>query len=85
LYGSCVSLSNGKQNASTSTSCHRIMGMWLYKQGWKMPKWKDLKTFNIEIQVKVYVGGVGVKEGIGLGWSQGFGLDECMTRTLMMS
>jgi len=50
-----------------------------------MPKWKDLKTSNIEIQVKVYVGGVGVREGIGLGWSQGFWLDECMTRMLMMS
>jgi len=50
-----------------------------------MPKWKDLKTSNIEIQVKIYVGGVGVREGVRLGWSQGFGLDKCMTRTLMMS
>jgi len=52
------------------------MGMWLYKQGRQMPKWKDLNTSNVEIQVQPNVSGVGVKEGIGLGWSQGFGLNE---------
>jgi hypothetical protein len=41
-----------------------------------MPKWKDPKTSNVKTQVQIDVDGVGVKEGIRLGWSQGFGLDE---------
>jgi hypothetical protein len=40
--------------------------MWLYKQGQQRLKWKDLKTSNVETQVQIYVGGMGVKEGIGL-------------------
>jgi len=41
-----------------------------------MPKWKDPKTFNVETEIQTNVDGMGVKEGIGLRWSQGFGLDE---------
>jgi len=42
----------------------------------KRPKWKDSRTFNVETQVQANVGGVRVREGIRIGWSQGFGLDE---------
>jgi hypothetical protein len=41
-----------------------------------MSKWKDPKTSNVETQVQTNVDGVGIKEGFGLRWSQGFGLDE---------
>jgi hypothetical protein len=50
--------------------------MCLYKQKSQRPKWKDLKTSNVETQVQDDASGVRVKEGVGLGWSQGFGLDE---------
>jgi hypothetical protein len=33
-------------------------------------------TANVETQIQVDVGGVGVREGIKLRWSQGFGLDK---------
>jgi hypothetical protein len=33
-------------------------------------------TFNVETQVQVDEDGMGVREGIGLWWSQGFGFDE---------
>jgi hypothetical protein len=33
-------------------------------------------TSNVETQIQVDKGGVKVKKGIGLGLSQGFGLDE---------
>jgi hypothetical protein len=33
-------------------------------------------TLNVETQVQVDEDGMGVREGIGLGWSQGFGFDE---------
>jgi hypothetical protein len=75
LYRSYASLSDTKWNA-TCTSCHKMVGMCLYKQKSQRPKWKDLKTSNVETQVQVDASGVRVKEGIGLGWSQGFGLDE---------
>jgi len=42
----------------------------------KRPKWKDSRTSNVKTQVQVDVDKVGVREGIGLRWSQGFGLDE---------
>jgi len=45
------------------------MGMRLYKQGRQIFKWKDPKTSNVEIQVQINVSGVGIREGIGLGWS----------------
>jgi hypothetical protein len=35
-----------------------------------------MKTFNAETQVQINVGGVGTREGVELGWSQAFGLDE---------
>jgi hypothetical protein len=75
LYRSCVSLSNRKRNATCTSHC-RMVGMRLYKQGWQKPKWKDLKTSNVETQVQANVDGVGVREGIRLGWSQRFGLDK---------
>ncbi len=50
LYKSCVSLSNGKWNA-TCTSCRRAMGMRLYNQGWQRPKWKEPRTSNVETHV----------------------------------
>jgi glutamine cyclotransferase len=50
--------------------------MWLYKQGQQMLKWKDPRTSNVETQVQVNVSVMGIKEGIRLRWSQGFGLDE---------
>jgi hypothetical protein len=46
------------------------------EQGQQILKWKDMGTSNVETQVQANVGGVGVREGIGLQWSQGFGLDE---------
>ncbi len=53
-----------------------MAGMRLYNQGqWKL-KLKDLKTSKDETQVEVYVGEMGTREGIELGWSWGFGLDE---------
>ncbi len=52
------------------------MRIWLYNQGWQRFKWKDLKTSNDETHVQVDVGGVGAREGIALGWSQGFGFNE---------
>ncbi len=52
------------------------MVMWLYKWRQQTLKWKNLKTSNVETQIQADEGGVGVKEGIGLGLSQGFGLDE---------
>jgi hypothetical protein len=75
LYMSCASLSIGKWN-TTCTSHHKVMGMWLYKWRWKRFKWKDSKTFNVESQVQVNANGVGIRKGIGLRWSQGFGLDD---------
>jgi len=53
-----------------------MVGMQLYNREWQKPKWKDLKTSNVETHVQAYASEVGVKEGIKLGWSQGFGLDE---------
>jgi hypothetical protein len=53
-----------------------MVGMWLYNQEWQRPKWKNLKTSNVEIHVQAYVHGVGIKKDIELGWSQRFGLDE---------
>jgi len=35
-----------------------------------------MKTSNYETHVQANVGGVGTREGIELGWSQGFRLDE---------
>ncbi len=75
FYKSCVGLSNGKQNV-TCTSHYRVMGIWLYKPGWQRLKWKDPRTSNVETQIQVDADGMGVKEGIGLRWLQGFGLDE---------
>jgi hypothetical protein len=45
------------------------MGMRLYKWRRQKPKWKDLRTSNVENQVQVDASGVGIREGIGLGWS----------------
>jgi len=81
LYRYCTSLSNGKQNV-TCTSHHRPARMQLYKRRWQRPKWKDSRTSNVQTQVQADVGRVGVREGIGLGWSQGFGLDECWWQLL---
>jgi hypothetical protein len=50
--------------------------MQLYKWGHQKPKWKDLKTYNVETQIQTDENGVGANENIGLGWSQGFVLDE---------
>ncbi len=75
LYKSYFNLSNGKQNAICTSSC-RVVGMQLYNQGKQRPKWRALKTFNVETHVQINVGRVGVREGIELGWSQGFRLDE---------
>jgi hypothetical protein len=50
--------------------------MRLFRWGWQRPKWKDSKTYNVETQVQVDAYGVGVREGIELGWSQGLRLDE---------
>ncbi len=72
---SCVSLSNGKWIA-TCTSCHKTVGMWLYNQKQQRLKWKDLRIFNDETHVQVYVDGVGANKGIESRWSQGFGLNE---------
>jgi hypothetical protein len=58
------------------TSCHRMVRMWLYNWRRQRLKWKDPKTSNVETHVQSHVSGVGVKEGIELGWSQGFELDE---------
>ncbi len=41
-----------------------------------MLKWKDSRISNVETQVQANVSVMGIKEGIGLRWSQGFGLDE---------
>ncbi len=35
-----------------------------------------MNRFNVETQFQADIDGVGVREGIKLGWSQGFGLDE---------
>jgi hypothetical protein len=40
------------------------------------PKWENLKTSNVETQAQANVGGVEVRQGIRLGWSHGFGLNE---------
>jgi hypothetical protein len=53
-----------------------MVGMWLYKQRQQKLKWKDLKISNVETHVQANACGVGVRKGIGLGQSQGFGLDE---------
>jgi hypothetical protein len=53
-----------------------VVGMWLYKWKQQMLMWKDPMTSNVETQVQVDASEKGVKEGIGLRWSQGFGLDE---------
>jgi hypothetical protein len=37
-------------------------------------------TFNVETQVQANANGMGVREGIRLGWSQGFGLDVWQER-----
>jgi hypothetical protein len=50
--------------------------MQLYNLGQQKRKWKDLRTFKDETQVHVSVSGVGTREGIELGWSWGFRLDE---------
>jgi hypothetical protein len=50
--------------------------MWLYNQGRWKPKWKDLRTSNDETQVQANGNGVGIREGMELRWSLGFGLDE---------
>jgi hypothetical protein len=34
-----------------------------------------LRTFNVETQIQADANGMRIREGIGLGWSQGFGLD----------
>jgi hypothetical protein len=52
------------------------MGMRLYKREWQKLKWKDPRTSNVETQIQADVDGMGVREGIGLRWSQRFGLDE---------
>jgi len=66
--GSCVSLSNGKQNA-ICTSHGKVVEMWLYNwRRWKF-KWKDSKTSNDKTQVQIDVNEVGIKEGIELKWS----------------
>jgi len=63
------------------------MGMRLYKRGWQSPKWKEPRTFNVETQVQANAHGVRVKEGMGLGWSQGvwIGWVRCLIGTLMMN
>jgi hypothetical protein len=75
LYKSCINLSYGKQNAICRTS-HRVVGMQLYNRRRQRFKWKDLKTFNIETHVQNNADRVGEREGIKLGWSQRFRLDE---------
>jgi hypothetical protein len=50
--------------------------MSLYKRGRQRPKWKDLRTSNVETKVQASGDGLGVREGIRLRWSQGFRLDE---------
>jgi hypothetical protein len=75
LYRSCISLSNEKQNV-ICTSCHNVAGMWLYKWRHQKPKWKDLRTSNVETQVQIDADGMKIREGIGLGWSQGIRLNE---------
>jgi hypothetical protein len=72
---SSANLSSGKQNAIYTLHC-RATRMQLYIWGWQKPKWKDPKTSNVETQAQVYVSGVGIREGISLKWSHGFGLDE---------
>jgi hypothetical protein len=53
-----------------------MVGMRLYnRKQWKF-KWKDLRISNGETQVQADENKVGRKEGIELGWSKGFGLDE---------
>jgi hypothetical protein len=84
LYKSYINLSNEKQNA-TYTSCCKVIGMF-YNRRWERLKWKDPKTYNVETHVQVDVGGVGIKEGIELGWSQGqIRWIGCLTRMLMTS
>jgi hypothetical protein len=52
--------------------------MQLCNQGKQKPKWKDPRTSNVktQTQTQVYIGEAKVKEGIELGWSQRFVLDE---------
>jgi hypothetical protein len=50
--------------------------MRLYNQGQQRPKWKDPSASNVETHVQAHAGGVGIREGIKLGWSQGLRLDE---------
>ncbi len=50
--------------------------MQLCNQRKQKPKWKDPRTSNVKAQAQANVGMVGAKEGIELGWSQGFRLDE---------
>jgi len=50
--------------------------MWLYNRRWWKLKWKDSKTSNDKTQVQVDADEVGIREGIELRWSQGFGLNE---------
>jgi hypothetical protein len=50
--------------------------MRLYNQGRQKPKWKDSRSSNVQTHVQANVSKVGVKEGIKLGWSWKFGLDE---------
>jgi hypothetical protein len=68
IIGSCVNLSNEKQEA-ICTSCYKAIGMWLYSQGQWRPKWEDSMTSNVEIQAHAYVGGVGARDGIEPKWS----------------
>jgi hypothetical protein len=42
-----------------------------------------LKTFNAKTQVQLNVSKVGLREGVELGWSQTFGLDELDGATLL--
>jgi len=74
LYGSYVNLFNGKWNVAYTSHC-RVVGMPLYRQGWWRPKWKDLKTSNVETQGQVNVHGMGIK--VWIEWIR------CLIGTLM--
>jgi hypothetical protein len=65
----------GKRNVIRTSWC-RAVGMRLYNQGRQKLKWKDSRSSNVQTHVQANVSKVGVKEGIKLGWSWKFGLDE---------
>jgi len=50
--------------------------MRLYNREQQKLKCKDLRTSKNETQVQAYACKVGTREGIELGWSRGFGLNE---------